>query len=868
MLLYYLIAGSGLMANAGLPEGHPRIFTTEAERPALQEKINRTKWAKNIYDQLKLEVDPWVARHKTDPQYVISRMQMNWEEGKHYTKAWAEKNQIERREGNAEYPTVRLAAGRVGNGSRPALDQVKPYGNGDMLLWRGGKQVEVPFLNTGLAIEDLNKDILGLAYRAAIVYYFTGNEDYAKFAADIIWVFVRGASQQEQLNPGNDRDARGNILPFGFLSYETLGDSRRYATLPLTYDFIYNYLNKIYFDSSEFRDGRKGEELWAPGHKQGKQWGLEQFSTVFKKMVENKINRGGGLIGNWNLNEQASALLYAFAMDDNAQMKDGKGREYYIDYLLNKTTDGNGAYRDVIRNNLNPQTGLWPEAPSGYGQGSIQQLVEFGYWYHKQGIEILNDDPLLKKAARSFVQIAFPNGRTTAWGDGGYATVMTLQAELMIAYAREKGDKKLEEEFTALINFAGKRDFNGSCYMPLFFYVPELSQSADKIGYPRVSYSPGHALLIGRNKADDVNNALAYSVYGFDQDSGHYHTHGLAMELYGRGENLGCDFGAGPNYWDIQHRMFNHSIAAHNTVAVNGLEIGNKNYMPITINYADPMPVTGGFPAKETAADFQFSDVSTKLALSQVTADMRRVNGIVRLNSNNGFYIDILRVKITSGQGKTFDYLYHNMGTGMDYSSMTGQKLSGTVASLNPKSGFGYEYFTGVQGIKTDSAIKGFIPFGRDNIVMNFFLPGNSLERTFFAMKSPANFRHYDKRLRDTPVPTFMIRREDNDTWTKPFIVVYEPSGKGADAQIMSVKEISNAPGLAAIEVKLNDGKTVVILNSDNPEKLYQIGEIEFQGIYGVVTPDKLYLGHGTVLKCGTAIIKNIEPASREISRQ
>ena len=84
------------------------------------------------------------------------------------------------------------------------------------------------------------------AYRASILFYLTGEKKYAEFSADILWTFVWGASYQKQVNPDEDYDANG------FLSWETLGDSRRFATVALTYDFLYNYLQNEYFTAPEF----------------------------------------------------------------------------------------------------------------------------------------------------------------------------------------------------------------------------------------------------------------------------------------------------------------------------------------------------------------------------------------------------------------------------------------------------------------------------------------------------------------------------------------------------------------------------------------------------------------------------------------
>ncbi|MBQ7730477.1 MAG: heparinase II/III family protein [Lentisphaeria bacterium] len=831
-------AAPDIAIPAQLPQGHPRIYATAADREALQRKIETCKWAGDMYAKLEREVKPYVERHRTDPDWIVSRMQMNWEDGRRHTIFHAKNNAVPLagRSGNAAYPTVRVAAGRVGNGTEQKLEDLIPFGDGNLKLARDGKTVDVPFDETGLAFENENMTILNLAFRAAIVYYFTGDEAYAKFAADILWVFVRGTAQQEQLNPEDVApNEKGEVSMHGFLSYETLGDSRRFTAVPLIYDFIYPYLDKVYFESEEFKNGRTGQgALWSPGHPQGKKWAFEQFAVMFQKMVENKITRGGGLLGNWNLNEQFCAIPYALAMDDDADMPDGKGRQYYLDWLLNSTTPGNGAYKDVIAANLQPDTGLWPEAPAGYGQSSVQMLVQYGWLYGRAGIRVLDEQPLLMKGACAFPQVAFPNGRSTAWGDGSYATMYTLQAELMIAYAREKGDSALEEMFTSMLNFAGGRDFGGDLWLPLFAFVPELRPVEAKPASPRVSYSPAHALLMGRlfSETGMPEDALAYSVYGFAEGSGHYHENGLAMELYGGGHILGCDFGAGPNYWDMQHRMFNRMAVGHNTVVVNGAEIGSKDYLPLRINLADPMP---GEPKPGKSERIQFSDVSTVLNLKTLKAEMRRVNAIVRTSPKTGFYLDIFRAKMLEGGGKTFDYLYHDLGTGCKFEMDGGREIS----PFDPASGFGYSYLKNVHGMEGTGAIRGSFDVGKDGMKMNVFIPGNELRREFYTAESPANFRYFDSFFREKSVPTLMIRRTDAHTWDRPFVVVYEPvRADDGGPHVASVQILDGGTEKASrvrLEIGLDDGSLYVIESSagtdpDGGDDYFAVGSRAYGG--------------------------------------
>lgn len=421
---------------------HPRVFATKVDKDELLKKISQNEWAGRLYNKLKDDVDILVEKHITDPQYIVSRLQMNWEDGKRYTDFYTQGNFIPRREGNAPYPTVRVTFGRSALNSTPAppYNKIVPYGNGDLMKMVNGQWTLIPFVETGMGAEVTNQKMMEDAYKASIIYYFTGEKKYAKFAADILWTFIRGASYHNQVNP--DRAEGSN----GFLSYETLGDTRRFATIPLALDFIYDYLVNEYFDSSEFKNGRKGE-LWAPGHPQGKEWALDRVHLMFTKNLDNKLTRGGALVGNWNTNEHESGLLYALALNNNAAYKDGKGREYYVNqFLFGPTTKGNGAYMDVIDANLNPETGLWHEAPASYGQGSIVQLFRLGYYYFNNGIDVLTKVPVLIKAATSFPLVAFPNGYATNWGDGNYSPINAAHAELLLAYAEKTGKKDIREK--------------------------------------------------------------------------------------------------------------------------------------------------------------------------------------------------------------------------------------------------------------------------------------------------------------------------------------------------------------------------------------------------------------------------------------
>ena len=772
-VLAFLCLAMGALALAA---DHPRVYFSAADLPRLRRKAAEVKWAGDIVRGWHREVDSAVLRHADDPSFAPSRLQMNWTEGKRYTKAWTQGNSIPRREGNAKYPTIRIAYARTW-GDCPyrsvSWEKNPPYTT-DEGVFLNDKPTEfpgnlVPVTHSGMAAELINERLLDLAYKSAILHSLEGDARYAKFAADIVWTLVRGGAQQEEVNPG----ATDNC---GFLSWETLGDTRRYWTIPLVWDMLYDYFHKTYFTSEEFTKGIKGE-MWCPGHKEGADWAARQFEIFFKKFIDNKLTRGGGLVGNWNLNEQQSAMLYALALDDDKAYADGRGRKYYVRKLVKgPTTERHGAYLDVLRANIEESTGMWPEAPGGYGQGSIAQLVKFGFIYWKNGLDVLSRDPLLFKASRAMPQMIFPNGYVTNVGDSSYHRIFTDQLELMAAYADAKGDRELLERCAGLIKLAGGRCAKDD--IAFFFYLPELPQVAPP-KLSRVSYAPCYPVIMARNpsKSCDAADALAFSLAGFAEKMGHRHPNGLSVELYGRGEILAPDTGAGSNYWSADTHEYYRHVAAHNTVAVNGQGLDDRREMVFDIKAAEPSVKAGEDVFASLSRHRQFVDVESVYDTGSVKARQRRTVAIVRSGTKTGYYVDIFRSKVTEGEEKYHDYIFHCLG---EWGMGNGERGMG---KLNPKSGKGYGYFKTLGTMSGDFAAD--FDYG-GGIVMRAFVANGGEGREAYALEGPKVFRHYDRKVSEKPCPALLVR-QNGEAWRRPFVAVYEPSGKGVDAMIESV---------------------------------------------------------------------------------
>ena len=54
------------------------IYTQDGQVREIKAKIRGNEWAAANYEALKSSVEPYVERHKKDPQWIVSRLQMYW----------------------------------------------------------------------------------------------------------------------------------------------------------------------------------------------------------------------------------------------------------------------------------------------------------------------------------------------------------------------------------------------------------------------------------------------------------------------------------------------------------------------------------------------------------------------------------------------------------------------------------------------------------------------------------------------------------------------------------------------------------------------------------------------------------------------
>ena len=79
-----------IMQSVVRAEQHPHIFVNNGDKAAILNKIAHQPWAAKIFNEMKQRVTPYVDRHQTNPDWILSRYLMNRVPGKRYTRFFSD----------------------------------------------------------------------------------------------------------------------------------------------------------------------------------------------------------------------------------------------------------------------------------------------------------------------------------------------------------------------------------------------------------------------------------------------------------------------------------------------------------------------------------------------------------------------------------------------------------------------------------------------------------------------------------------------------------------------------------------------------------------------------------------------------------
>ena len=867
-LVVCLISSAKTVTNETLNTDHPRYLTTEKEKKETLDLIKKEKWAKDVFDGLTSRVEKYSSKC---PEWLTSRLQMYWKShatdvyirGEYYDHAGGEK---------APAPTVMYTGARSHATiyRRPKLEDITPYHedkkgmylantslNGEPLEWAS-------ISKTGRMIESINSEIMGIARDAAFLWWLTGKEEYASMAASVFDTYMTGIYYRNvpiDLNNGHQQTL------VGMSSFEVIHEDIIKSLVPL-YDFLYKYLRE-----------KKPEKM-------------DIYASAFKKWAENIIANGVPH-NNWNLMQARFVMDIALILEGNSYYADGKGREYYIDYIINQSSIRQWSLKRLAEYGYDSNTGIWAECP-GYSSVVVGDYAQFVNLFDRNlGYDLTKDIPVISKAVSAMPQYLFPNMMQVGFGDTHPSYLRTDIFKYMIANAQQHGKKDEEEHFTRMLKLFdpnAEKVSAGQGKMPVavasfFSDKPLKLNSKTKAGkiddYVTPSfYAPNVSWLVQRNGMDK-QNSLMISLNG--SDGNHMHANGISMELYGKGYPLAPDAGIGLTlYSGLDYLEYYSQFPSHNTVCVDGI----SSYPVMKSNHA--FKVRNLYPESGVKVPYQpvsYSEVYFREPESY--SDQTRLNGIVNTSDSTGYYVDIFRSRKVEGGDKMHDYFYHNMGQ-----VMTLKAADGTDLNLQPTQElafagahlYAYSYIYDKKSAQTDKNIKAEYTINmpdKNDITMNMWMKGEK-DREVFSALSPmtegiSRIKGMPYDIKKQPTLTF-VARQKGEAWTRPFVSIFEPVTKSSPSAIASVEYPSvvsdgQSDSDVAIKVNLKDGNQDLILSSDSNVNVCNSENIQTKSSYSICrtkngTPVLVFMGNGTYFKGADIEIKSEMPANVLVYRE
>lgn len=754
--------------------------------------------------KLKAKIENVMIQVDKQPDWLYSRLQMFWKtnasdvfvNGEVFAHPGGER---------AAEPTVKYngTRGFESQYNRPKLEDLVPYdddeqGNVTYINKVTGKMEETSPAKTGCNIAGVNRYIIGIARDAARIYAATGDIRYGQMAAKVFDVYMKGIAYRNvpiDLNHGHQQTLVG-MTTFEVIHEDAINE------LTQMYPLIKNLVKD---DQAIIESG-------------------------FKKWAENIIANGVPH-NNWDLFQADFITKIALVLQDNQAYADGKGKQYYLDYIVNQNSIRQWSMNKLIDFGFDAKSKTWYESP-GYSTTVLSSICDFANMLdEKAGIDLFKQRPILTEAVKTSAEYLFPNRMIAGFGDTHPGYLNTGGIDQVLKYATRHKNKNLISEMNLLKNaVAPKAPISEiEAYTSTLFYAPNVSWIAMRSGMDKQ-----HDLMAS------VNASLG----------NHQHANGISLELYGKGYVLGPDAGIGRTlYSGLDYLEYYSQMPAHNTVVVDGVSsypvMMSQHAFKVVASYPEvskEQPASKKLSEKKLSIqkDSELKDKITYATVSfiepETQALQQRTTAIVKTSAKGGYYIDVFRSKKKEGGDKTHDYFYHNLGQEMkvmDAASGLSLDMKPTV-ELAFAGGhlYAYSYIYDKKSAEMQNSVKTqFVTKilddkvveamdGQREITMTMWMKKDE-NRTIFQALSPVNLE-YERmpnqpyKVDEQPVLTF-VARQKGEAWNHPFVCVYEPSSDTEPGDIASVDYFTpSEPSAVGIIVKLKDGTEQRIVCSEN----------------------------------------------------
>ena len=754
--------------------------------------------------KLKAKIENVMIQVDKQSDWLYSRLQMFWKtnasdvfvNGEAFAHPGGER---------AAEPTVKYngTRGFESQYNRPKLEDLVPYdddeqGNVTYINKVTGKMEKTSPAKTGCNIAGVNRYIIGIARDAARIYAATGDIRYGQMAAKVFDVYMKGIAYRNvpiDLNHGHQQTLVGM------------------TTFEVIHEEVINELTQMY-------------PLIKPLVKDDQ----AVIEAGFKKWAENIIANGVPH-NNWNLFQADFIVKIALVLQDNQAYADGKGKQYYLDYIVNQNSIRQWSMNKLIDFGFDAKSKTWYESP-GYSTTVLSSICDFANMLdEKAGIDLFKQRPILKEAVKTSAEYLFPNRMIAGFGDTHPGYLNTGGIDQVLKYATRHKNKNLISEMNLLKNAVAPQApiSEIEAYTSTLFYAPNVSWIAMRSGMDKQ-----HDLMAS------VNASLG----------NHQHANGISLELYGKGYVLGPDAGIGRTlYSGLDYLEYYSQMPAHNTVVVDGVSsypvMMSQHAFKIVASYPEvskEQPASKKLSEKKLSIqkDSELKDKITYATVSfiepETQAQQQRTTAIVKTSAKGGYYIDVFRSKKKEGGDKTHDYFYHNLGQEMKVmDAASGQSLDMKPTEELAFAGghlYAYSYIYDKKSAEMQNSVKTqFVTKilddkvveamdGQREITMTMWMKKDE-NRTIFQALSPVNLE-YERmpnqpyKVDEQPVLTF-VARQKGEAWNHPFVCVYEPSSDTEPGDIASVDYFTpSEPSAVGIIVKLKDGTEQRIVCSEN----------------------------------------------------
>jgi len=778
----------------------------------------------------RMTLDDYLSKWETDSMWLVSRLQMYW--STHATDVFVNGELFDHvGGGRAPFPTIKYNGSRsvASQYNRPSLEEVVPFdddeqGSVTFISKATGKLEKTHPSKTGCNIASVNLEIARIARDAAKRWQETGDDRYGRMAVGVLDAFLKGIyfrNVPQDMNHGHQQTL------VGMTTFEVIHED---AIYPLCE--AYRILRSWVSMRSEERGARSEHRLANEGSEEDdshsplsqsishsslptplsslKTHSLQLYDAALKKWAENII-AGGVPHNNWDLFQAETIAAVAVTLDHDDAYDDHRGREYYLDYIMNQNSIRQWSVKRLAAFGFDREAHTWYECP-GYSTTVLRDFAQLADELDEHaGIDLYDSIPMLILAMERSPEYLMPNRMICGFGDTHPNHLNTGGIERAIGYAKRHGKGELQARMERLLA-AVKPDAPDSLIeqcVSSHFYAPNVSWAIGRTGM-----HPTHDLMYS------LNGSLG----------NHQHANGISLELYGKGYVLGPDAGIGKTlYSGLDYAEYYSQFPAHNTVCVDGV----SSY-PVMMSQH-------GFDL--VSADDQHTTVAFVEPESQ--SDQQRTVGIVKTSERGGYYVDVFRSRKRRGGDKMHDYFYHNLGQ-----TMTLTAADGTSLDLRPTDElafagghlYAYSYIYDKVSARTTKDVKATFRIDANaqlptpEITMTMWMRGDEGREVFQAL-SPVNLEYermprqpYD--VKKQPVLTF-VARQSGEAWNHPFVAVFEPSSADEPSEIESVSFFTpkgKDKSAVGIEVRLKNGDIDRIVSTESSYEVRRNGRIMRSG--------------------------------------